>query len=75
MDTVTVYNYEGFSVAAGKTINHGTYATMKFITDSGLTPHLDRRIAAPAKSVNGDGQYIDPATNTMIVEARFIEQR
>ena len=61
METVTVYNFEGFSITEGRTINHGTYATMEFIVTNKLTPFLDRKLEVPITHLNGDGQYIETA--------------
>ena len=73
MKIVTVYNYEGFSVVDGKTINHGTYATMQFITKARQTPRLDRTLDVQMASLNSDEQYVDSPNNKVVVVSEFIE--
>ena len=58
MEKITVYNYEAFSITAGKTINHGTFATMEFITKSKLTAVIEKRLEVPPSSIDPDGRYI-----------------
>lgn len=58
MKTVTVYNYEGFSITKGVNISHGTFATIEFITVHKLTPILESKLEVPLSSVDADGRYI-----------------
>ena len=58
MEKITVYNYEAFSITAGKTINHGTFATMEFITKNKLTAVIETRQEVPPTSIDPDGRYI-----------------
>ena len=59
MTTVSVYNYDGFSIVKGVNINHGTFATIEFITKNKLTPILKSKMEVPISRLDVDGRYID----------------
>ena len=59
MQTVIVYQYEGFSISEGKTIRPGTYATLEYITRNQLTPVLESKREVAPSSLDIDGRCID----------------
>ena len=60
MQTVAVYQYRGFSISLGKTINHGTYATLEFISrHQELEAVLESKKEVSPSLLGEDGKYID----------------
>ena len=60
-ETVTVYNYYGFSVVKGVNITHGTYATMDFIKRFNLSAMKEDKLEVPRSEIDQDGRYMPKA--------------
>lgn len=58
MKTITVYNFEGFSISEGKTINPGSYAPMDFIQKHGFNALPQTAMEVSPVDLNQDGLYI-----------------
>ena len=59
MPKVKVYRYEGYDIKTDQTINHGRFATMKYINERKLTPLLKDILEVFESDLDPEGRYID----------------
>ena len=58
MALVTVYNYKGYSIVKDEFVNHGRYATLKYISERQLVAIKEDSLELDDHLLDQEGRYI-----------------